>query len=101
METVGGAGPGLAPGLGDGLGDELDVEVVADRGDVPRLVRAQEVAGASDLEVAHGDLEPRAQLGVLADRAEALVGLLREHPVGRMEQIGVGALRARPTRPRI
>ena len=52
----------------------------------------EQVAGAADLEVAHGDLEPRAELGVLADGAQPLVGLLRQRPVGREEQVGVGPL---------
>jgi hypothetical protein len=40
------------------LRHHLDVEVEADGGDVPRLLAAEQVAGAADLEVAHCDLEP-------------------------------------------
>ena len=39
-------------------------------------------------------LKPGAQLGVLADRPQALVGLLGEDAVRRMEQVGVGPLAA-------
>ena len=84
--------PGFAAGLGHRLGHQLDVEVVADGGDVARLVAAEQVARPADLEVSHGDLEPRAELGVLADRAQPLVGLLGEDPVGRVEEVGVGPL---------
>ena len=85
---------GLAPRLGHRLGHQLDVEVVPDGGDVARLVGAEQVARAADLEVAHGDLESGSELGVLADRPQPLVGLLAEHPVGRMEEVRVGALPA-------
>ena len=64
--------------LGDRLGHQLAVQVVADRSDVPALAGAQQVAGAADLEVAHRDLEARAQLGGLADGLEPLVGLFAE-----------------------
>ena len=65
---------------------------------MPRLAGAEQVAGAADLEVAHGDLEARAQLGRLADGLEALVGLFGERAVAGVEQVGVGAL-ARPPDP--
>src|SRR5664279_6272550 len=47
----------LALQLGDGLVQELDVELEADRRDVPRLLAAEQLAGAADLEVAHRDRE--------------------------------------------
>ena len=91
----------LALQLGHRLVHHLAVEVVADGGDVAALVLAEQVAGAADLEVAHGDLEAAPELGGLADRAEPLVGLLGERLVARVEQVGVGALaRCGPTRPR-
>ena len=58
----------------------------------PRLPGAEQVAGAADLEVAHGDLEAGPELGGLADRLQPLVGLLAQHPVRRDEQVGVGPL---------
>ena len=86
----------LALHLGHRLGDHLAVEVVADGGDVAGLGLAEQVAGAADLEVAHGDLEAAAELGGLADRLQPLVGLLGQHHVGRVEQVGVGPLAAAP-----
>ena len=62
--------------LGYRFGHHLAIEVVADGGDVPGLRRTQQVAGAPDLEVAHGNAKARAQLGGLADRLEPFVGLL-------------------------
>ena len=82
--------PGLAPGLGHRLGHQLHVEVVAHRGDVARLVRAQQVAGPPDLQVAHGDLEARAELGVLAD---GLAGARRPARTGRGRPGGRGRRR--------
>ncbi len=76
----------------DRLGDELAVQVEADRGDVPALRAAEQVARTADLEVAHRELEARAEVGELADRLEPLVRLLAQHPVGRVEQVGVGTL---------
>ena len=56
--------------LGDRLVQELDVELEADGGDVARLLRAEQLAGAADLEVAHRDREAGAELGVVGERRE-------------------------------
>ena len=48
----------------------LHVQLEADRRDVPGLLGAEQVAGAADLQVAHRDLEPRAELGVVGERRE-------------------------------
>ena len=57
-----------------------------------RLVAAEQVARAADLEVAHRDLEPGTELGLLADRLQPLVRLLGDGPVGREEEVRVGPL---------
>ena len=44
------------------------------------LLVAEQVAGAAELEVAHRDLEAGAELGVVAERRQALGGLLRSAP---------------------
>ena len=59
---------------------------------MPRLRRAEQVARAADLQVAHGDLEAGAEVGELPDRLQALVRLLGEHAVPRVEQVCIGAL---------
>ena len=56
------------------------------------LVVSQEVAGTANFEIAHRDLESGAEFVVLTDRSQALVGLLGQHSVPRMEQVGVRAL---------
>ena len=72
------------------------VHVEADRGDVTGLLGAEQVPGAADLEVAHGDLEPRPEVGELADRLESLVRLLGERAVAGVEEVRVRALAAPP-----
>ena len=65
----------LAHGLGDRLVQHLDVELEAEGRDVTGLLRAQGIAGAADLEVAHRDLEAGSELSVwsasVARRARA------------------------------
>jgi hypothetical protein len=80
------------------LVEHLHVELEAERGDVPGLLVAEQVAGAAQLEVAHGDLEARAELGVVAQGAQALLGVLRQRGRRGVQQVGVGAL-ARPADP--
>ena len=65
----------LARQLADGFGDHLHVEVETDRGDVARLLGAEQVARAADLEVAHRDLEAGTEVGELADRLQPFVRL--------------------------
>ena len=57
--------------LADGLFQQLAVQLVADRGDVAALLRAQDVAGAADFQVAHGDGEAGAHVAELLDRLQA------------------------------
>ena len=80
--------------LADRFGDHLDVEVEADRGDVTRLLGAEQVARAADLEVAHRDLEAGTEVGELADRLQALVRLLGERTIARIQEVRVRALPA-------
>ena len=64
-------GDACLPGeLRDGLVQHLDVELEAERGDVPRLLGAEQIARTADLQVAHGDLEPGPELRVVGERRE-------------------------------
>src|SRR5204862_3794690 len=56
----------------DALLEQLAVELEADRRDVPALLRAEQIAGAANFQVAHRDFEAAAQRGVLLDGADAL-----------------------------
>ena len=51
----------VAAQLGDGLGEQVAVELEADGGDVPRLLVAEQAAGAAQLEIAQRDAIPRAR----------------------------------------
>ena len=55
--------------VGDGLGQQLHVHVVADQGDVVGPIGPEQVAGAADLEVLHGDGHARAEVLVGGDGA--------------------------------
>src|SRR5262249_13068146 len=49
--------------LRDDLVEHLDVQLESERGDVARLLGAEQVARPADLQVAHRDREPGAELG--------------------------------------
>jgi len=49
------------------LAQQLAVQFVTDRRDVAALLGAEDVAGAADFQVAHGDLKARSQLRKLLD----------------------------------
>ena len=68
----------LRPELRHGLRQQLRVEVVADSMDVAALLSAQDVARTPDLQVSHGDAEPRAQLRGCKNGLQPLLGRLRD-----------------------
>src|SRR3954471_7346932 len=74
------------------LVEHAHVQLEAEGGDVAGLLVAEQVAGAADLEVAHGDLEAGAELGVVAQRAQALRRLLGERRRARVQEVRVRAL---------
>ena len=80
----------VAPELGDAATEQLAVKVEADGRDVAALRRAEDVAGAAQLEVTHGDAEAGAELVVLADRRQAAVGRADQRGVPVEEEVGVG-----------
>src|SRR3954470_7636026 len=76
----------------DRLVEHAHVQLEPERRDVAGLLVAEEVAGAADLEVAHRDLEAGTELGVVAERAEALRRLLRQRGRARVQEVRVRAL---------
>ena len=80
----------LAFEVADALFEELAVKLKADGGDVAALFGAEQVAGAADFQVAHGDAEAAAQGGILFDGAEALAGLHQQAGMAGQQQVGVG-----------
>ena len=74
------------------LTDKPDVEVEANSRDVPRLLGTQHVAGSTHLEVLHRDGHTRAELIVLRDGGQSVIGGLGENLTLRIEEVGVGPL---------
>ena len=68
---------------------QLAVRIESDRRDEPGLRGAEQVAGAANLEIAHGDLQTRAQMRELANRFQARFRVLAERLVSLIEQIAV------------
>src|SRR3954470_17241963 len=82
----------LALARPDRLVEHAHVQLEAERRDVAGLLVAEQVAGAADLEVPHRDLEAGAELGVVAERAQALRRLLGERGRARVQEVRVRAL---------
>lgn len=57
--------------LGDGIFQHMAVHGKADAGDIAVLFPTQEVAGAADFQVTHGNLEARAEFGEFLDGLQA------------------------------
>ena len=66
------------------------------RDDMPRLLATQDVPRPADLQIAHGQGEPAAQLVELGDGPQPLHGGLGEHPAGGHEKIAGRLLHAAP-----
>ena len=62
----------------------------ADRGDLSRLLGAEDVAGAADLEIAHGDLHAAAIAWSFDEGVEPFAGEFGECAAFGGEEIGVG-----------
>ena len=60
------------------------------------LLRAEQIARAADLQIAHGELETGTKLGVFADRVEPAAAVLGEDFAFAVGEIGVGVFIAAP-----
>ena len=90
----------LALQFSHGLGQELGVKIEAHGRDVAVLLRPQQVAGAADLQVPHGEPEAGAELGHLLDHAQPPLRRLvdagrRRAPAGTRRPAGAPARRGR------
>ena len=83
---------GLVLELPRRLFQQLAVHLVADGRDVAGLLGAEDVAGAADFQVAHGDLEAGAEVAVFLDRLQSLGRDRRHRAIGRQEQVAVRAM---------
>ena len=75
---------------------KLQIEIVADGFHLAMLLRAEEISGAAQLEIAHGDLEAGTEFGKFADRGKALLGDFGEDFIACKREVGVGAARRTP-----
>ena len=79
--------------------EQFAVEVEADGGDLTGLLGAENISGAADLEIAHGDLHACAKAGRFGECMEAAAGELREFAGVGNEKVCVG--RAVPSARRV
>ena len=84
----------VAAELGDRLGQQVAVELEADRGDVPRLLVAEQAARAAQLEIAQRHAVARAELRVVGERGQARARLLGELAAVGVHEVGVGGVLA-------
>ena len=84
----------LAAELGDDDLEHLDVLIEADRGDRARLLGAEQLAAAADLEVGRRDLEPRAELGEPLQGLEPAARLIGDVLGLRDQEVAVRAVLA-------
>ena len=66
----------------DGLAEQADIEIVSDFRDVPALFGPEDIAGAADFHVAHGDLHARAEFGRFLNRIQPRLRFLTDAPCG-------------------
>ena len=84
----------LAPLLQHGLLQQLEVHIVADVGEMPALLGAQQAARAAYLQVAHRYAEAGVELRKLAYGLQALLRDLAERLVAPEGEVGAGPPRA-------
>ena len=53
------------------------------------LLSAQQVPRAADFQVTHGDFEPGAEFGKVADGGQTILADFRKNPPGRKGQVGI------------
>src|SRR5262249_19336532 len=84
--------PLLPAQLAHRLLEQVRVELEADGRDVPRLLLAEEVAGAPDLEVVRRQPEAAAQIVQLLQDAQPFLGVGGDQVLAGDQQVGVGAM---------
>src|SRR3954454_19497389 len=89
IRTGRGGEPPLALEIGDRFVGHLHVQLEPERRDMARLLRAEQIAGAANLEVAHRDREACAELGVVGERRESSACLVRQLVRVGIEQVRV------------
>ena len=76
--------------------DQADIKVEAHARDVAGLLGTQDVARTAHLQVLHGHRHARAQVVVLGDGCQPVVGGLGQHLALGVEEVGITALAGTP-----
>src|SRR5262249_27550792 len=84
----------LAAELGRRFVEHLAEEIETDARDVPRLLGAQEIARAAELEIERSDLEATPELRVALERLDPSAGLFRHRVRGRHDEVAIRAFSA-------
>ena len=82
--------PFLAPFFQNGIFQQFQIHIIAHGHHVARLLRAQQIAGAPDLQIPHGDFEAGAEFGKFPDGLQPLFGDVGEDFALPEGQIGKG-----------
>ena len=77
--------------LADCFSEELDVHIIADVLHMTVLFRAEDIARAAQLEVAHRNLEARTEFGELANGCQAFLRDVGQHLAAVVGEVSVGA----------
>src|SRR5438874_7667244 len=75
-----------------GILQNLTVEFIANGSDVAALLRAEEVAGAADFQIAQGDLEAGAELGEFFYRFKSAAGHRRHAALAIQQKVGISSI---------
>ncbi len=78
----------------DSLLHHLHVKIQADRGDVARLLFAQQIPCSSNLEVCRSDTKARSEFGELLNRDQSFLSIAGKRTFIGNEEVGVGLLSA-------
>ena len=74
----------------DGPFEQFAIEVKADGGDLARLFDAEDIAGAADFEIAHGDFHAAAVSAGLGKGVESFADDFGQRSLSGDEEVGVG-----------
>ena len=86
---LGPRGFGFVLELPHGLFQQLAIHLITHGRDMAGLLRAQNVSRAANFQIAHRDLEARAQVRIFLDRLESLRRDRRHGPIRRQKQIAI------------
>ena len=80
--------------FGNGFGENLLIGLISQIGDETTLLGAQEIAGAADVEILHGDVDAAAEIGKALDGLQAAATVVGQGAEGRRHEIAEGFLAA-------